>query len=162
MKLHALVGALVLALLLRPATAHADCTEDGRDCPGLALAFAGVIVGGTMEAAMLIGGLVTMAGGAHDIVRQRYGGGWRVANYVFAGLNLAAGLGWTAAAMAGFELPISLGFAVPNLAIGGADLAVGLVAGAHSPEAVKLSFAPMAGRDVSGHSVSGVSVRLTF
>jgi anti-sigma factor RsiW len=162
MKLQALVFALALVLLMRPATAYADCTEDGSDCPGAALAVAGIVVVGSMEAGMLIGGLVTMAGGAHDIARQRYSGGWRVANYVFAGLNLAAGVAWAGLAVAGVERSIAIGFAVPNLAIGGADLAVGLVAASHSGDAVNLSFAPMAGRDATGHALSGVSLRLTF
>jgi heme A synthase len=163
MKLQTLFAALVIAALtLAPARAHADCTEDGSGCPGLAAVFAGIVVGGVFEGSMVVGGIVTMAGGAIDVAHHRSTRSWRVANYVFASLNLAAGLAWGIVAFDKIDTQLAIGIAVPHLAVGGADLTVALLSSKHSRDLVALSVAPMAGRDVSGHSIAGASLKMTF
>lgn len=162
MKLTLLVAVAIAAVTLAPTRAHADCTEDGSSCPGLAAAFAGVVVGGAIEGSAMIGGIVTMIGGANDVAHHRMSRGWRIANYVFAGLNLSAGLAWGILAAKGIETDLGIGLAASHLTVGAADLTVALLAAPHSHDVVALALAPMGGRDVSGHSISGVSLKLTF
>ncbi|HEX4461321.1 MAG TPA: hypothetical protein VIA18_25245 [Polyangia bacterium] len=163
MKPQTLVAALVIAALtLAPAPAHADCTEDGSGCGGFAALFAGIIVGGVIEGSMVVGGIVSMAHGANDVAHHRSTRSWRIANYVFATLNLAAGLAWSIVAFDKIDPQLAIGVAVPHLAVGAAGLTVAVLSEEHSGHAVALSLVPMSGRDVSGHSISGASLKMTF
>jgi hypothetical protein len=163
MKLQTLIAAFVIAALtLAPTRAHADCTEDGSGCPDFAAAFAGLIAVGSIEGSIAVAGIVTMAGGANDVAHHRSTRSWRVANYVFASLNFAAGLAWSIVACDKIDTQLALGMAVPHLAVGAADLTVAVLSAKQSRDIVALSVAPMAGRDVSGHALSGASLKLTF
>lgn len=162
MKLQTLVAALlIVTLTLAPTRAHADCDDGG--CSGLAVLYGGIIGGAALEGAAALGGLITMTGGAYDVTHHRYRAGWRIVNYVFAGLNFGAAFIWTVLAADGIAPP-SLAFpvAVPHLAIGAADLTVALLSAKHSHDIVSVSVAPMVGRDISGHTLSGASLKMTF
>ena len=163
MKLQTLVAALVIAALTLASTrAHADCTEDGSSCPGLAAIVVGVFIGGIIEGSIAVGGLVTMIGGANDLAHHRPTRSGRIANYVFASLNLAAGLAWGIVAAQGIDTTMAVSIAAPHLLVGAADLTVAILSSSRGHDAVALSLAPMAGRDVSGHAISGASLKLTF
>lgn len=166
MKMQTLIAALVIAALtLAPTRAHAgDCTEDGSSCGPLALIiYAGVIGGGVIDGAIGLGGLATMIGGANNVAHHHSALGWRIVNYVFGGLNLALGLTWgILAANRTIDPTLGVAVAIPHLAIGAADLTVAVLSTRHSRDVVALSIAPMAGRDVSGHSINGASLQMTF
>jgi hypothetical protein len=85
-----------------------------------------MVLAGLAEGTILVGGIVSMAGGANDLVHHRTQRKWRVANYVFGALNLAAG-----SVLAGFSaagtVPFWLGpVALLNLSVGSADLGIGV------------------------------------
>ena len=166
MKMQTLIAALVIvALVIAPTRAHAgDCTEDGSSCGSFfVVLYAGVIAGGILDGAVGLGGLVTMIGGANDVAHHRSTLSWRVLNYVFGSLNLAAGLTWgVLAASRTIDSTLGVAVAVPQLAIGAADLTVAVLSTRHSHDAVAVSIAPMAGRDVSNHAINGASLKFTF
>lgn len=163
MKLQTLIAALAIAAItLAPRRAHAGCDEDGSCGNGFAFAIAGVFIGGSIEASLAVAGVVTMIGGANNLGHHRASRGWRIANYVFAGLNLGAALAWGIVAADRIDTGLAISFAAPHLAVGAADLTVAVLSSVHSRDVVSLSLAPMAGRDVSGHSISGASLKMTF
>jgi hypothetical protein len=166
MKLQTLIAAIVIAaIILAPTRAHAgDCTEDGSSCGGFVLVLYGAVIAGeALDAAIGLGGLVAMIGGANDVAHHRSTVSWRVLNYIFGGLNLAAGLTWgILAANHNIDPTLGVAVAVPHLAIGAADLTVAVLSTKHSRDVVSVSIAPMAGRDISNHAINGASLKLTF
>jgi hypothetical protein len=115
---------IIVAILGSSRAAVADCTEDGSGCPGLTAALAGVVVGGVTEGSIAVGGLTTMIGGAVDLRRGGHKATWRVANLVFGIINLTAGVLWGSFAAAGSSPQLTVGFAVPHLAVGIGDVVV--------------------------------------
>lgn len=120
-------GILVVAVALLIGAAHparaANCGEGG-PCPGLAAAFAGVVIGGIVEGSIAVGGIVTIAGGGRDEAHGGHARKWRIANVVFGTLNVAAGLVWTGFAAAGISPSLTIPFGVPHLAVGIGDFVV--------------------------------------
>jgi hypothetical protein len=119
---------MVSLIVSTPRLARANCTDSdgyaGCDFVGPTVA---LTMGGIIEASILIGGIVTMAGGANDLLHERATRKWRVANYVFGTLNLAAGIVWGGFAAANISPQLTGSFALPHLAVGAANLGVGIV-----------------------------------
>ena len=144
-----MVTALVVSF--SAVTARADCTEDGSGCPGLGLVIAGI---GVEEGSVFVGGLITMIGGAVDVGGHRNTRGWRIANYVFASLNLTSGIVWSGfGALGGI-------FAAPHFALGGADLTVAIISDKRSHEQIHVQLRPLAGRDSTGRPLAGLGIQL--
>ena len=166
MKTQSLIAALVIvALIVAPTRAHADCDDGNTDCaaPLVVLIEGGIIAGSVLDGVIAVGGLVTMIGGANDVAHHRWRAGWRIANYVLAGANFGVGAIWgVLAANRTIDPQLGLAVAVPQLAIGAADLTVALLSSTRGRDVVAVSIAPMAGRDISGHAINGASLALTF
>jgi hypothetical protein len=152
-----LLLAVLLIIAARPA--RADCTEDGSSCDGLAAAVYGAIAGLTIDAAVGVGGVITLVGGAVDVGTHRNSRGWRIANYVFGSLNLVHGLVWGGLAASRISPALTASVMAPHLALGAGDLTLAVVS-SRSAGQMALALRPMAGRDSTGHSVAGISVQL--
>ena len=118
---------LLVAMMLTmfSGRAHADDNDGG--------AVVGIGAVAVLDASLVIGGLVTAIGGGVHLPSKRRNRGWRVANYVFGGLNLAASAGVIAGSLAlgsswyRDETAIWAPVAVTNFAVGAADLVIGLL-----------------------------------
>jgi hypothetical protein len=159
-SLALLLTLLTTLALARPA--HADCTEDGSGCPGLAAAFAGVVIGGITEGSIAVGGLVTMAVGAKDLSRGGHKRALRIANVVFGALNLAAGVIWGGFAAARISPSFTIPFAVPHLAVGAADIAVGALSWQRRDHGPAIALVPVVGGDAQHGTFAGVALTGRF
>ncbi len=160
MRSLALVIAILSTLALaRPA--HADC-DDGGSCGNFAAAFALVVMGGITEGSIAVGGLVTMGGGAKDLAHGGHKRTWRIANIVFGSLNLAAGIVWSGFAAARISPYLTVPFAIPHLAVGAADIAVGAISWERRGTPQPIALVPVVGGDAQHGTYAGVALTGRF
>jgi hypothetical protein len=153
-KLPVLVLVLALTMILGSRPAHADGGGGGE-------AYLGAAIGLMLDVGIGVGSLASLAVGAVEVGTHHNWRGWRIANYVFGVLNLAAGITWGALAASGTHPDWGVPALVPQLALGGANFTVAIISSVRASRgAVALRLQPMNMRDGGGRLVAGIGVQL--